>query len=105
MADFDEALYHGTLAENGEAILRIGLVPRFAFQIRPSDGTYINLAETVDLAAEWVDSVTDEDRSIVIAIDMSGLAPKLLEPGDEEGFFRYYGVIEPEYLRIVSDWE
>jgi hypothetical protein len=100
----ERALFYGTLAENKDTILGIGLVPGFPPQPWDPDADYLWLAETADAAAKIVDDYTDEDPSIVISVDLDGLEKTALSQ-DEDGYWRYYGEVDPEFLQIISEWK
>jgi len=108
-----EKLYHGTFGWNSAAVSESGIVPAgLGPNWGASDPQYVYLAESPELAANWVreayaggDAELDWDRATVSVFEVDAAAIGPVEPDPKGGSadWRHRGAIPPSAVRLVYE--
>ena len=111
-------LYHGTFGWNSDAVSRGGIVPGLGPNWSASDPRYVYLAESPELAANWVreayeDGEVQASRFVagldwratasVFKVDTAATGPVEPDPKGGSADWRHRGAIPPSAVRLVYE--
>jgi len=105
-------LYHGTFGWNSDAVARDGIVPGLKPGWSASEPQYVYLAESPELAANWVREAYVERRipwdrgratASVFEVDTAAIGPVEPDPKGGSADWRHKGAIPPSAIRLVYE--